>query len=94
MIPNPFCTGIAYHDVNRLWPQQGEIMAYARPYALQAAITGFAGGINADGRDYRHAEFAISRQIRYAGGGGGGSDETCCAVARDRISRFVRIGLS
>ncbi|MBZ9759638.1 hypothetical protein LB553_01890 [Mesorhizobium sp. CA8] len=27
LIPNPFCTGIVYHDVNRLWQQKGEIMA-------------------------------------------------------------------
>ncbi|RWP41071.1 MAG: hypothetical protein EOR04_16655 [Mesorhizobium sp.] len=31
LIPNPLCTGIVYHRINRLWSEPGEIVAQAAP---------------------------------------------------------------
>ena len=34
--PDPLCAGIVYHDINRLWPEPGKIVALpAGPSALR-----------------------------------------------------------
>jgi len=71
-----------------------------RVSVLQATLAGFtrpfSGDIKHRQKDNRPYRTQVrSGEVPYAGGGGGGvTEETCWAVARDRISRFVRIGFS